>query len=257
MLYELGQGENIAGVTRFCDYPPEAALKEKIGGYANHNYEMILRLKPDLAVIIREQRDIAAFLDKYKIRYVAVGSESVEEIIESVRAIAGACFVAGAGDSLARHFRRRISAGAVSGGPRSDSAGASAPGAAGRPKVLLCVNRDGIGSGAVGGCYAAGASSFYNQLIELAGGANALGGVPQAYPARGAEAVIRLDPDIIVDISSAHSENQRQSDCGDWQAFKTVSAVRRGRVHCLKGGHLMRPGPRFVLILDDFRSIFQ
>jgi len=245
ILYELGLDSQLVGVTQYCNYPPQAAQKEKVGAHTGANYEAILRLKPDLAVILKEQSDVMLFLDKYKIRYVTVGSESVAEIIESVRSVAAACGVGERGGSLARSLRLRVSE-IASSSTNTDP-----------PKVLLCVSRDNAGSGAVGKCFAAGASSFYNQLIESAGGVNVLKDTPQAYPAIGAEAVMRLDPDIIVDISSSYLVNGEQAAvCNDWRAFKSVSAVRTNNVRCLSGDYLAIPGPRFVLILEDLKTIF-
>src|ERR1700722_7966305 len=51
LLYALGLGDHVAGVTRFCRYPPEAQLKPKIGDYVNPNLEAIAALKADLVVI--------------------------------------------------------------------------------------------------------------------------------------------------------------------------------------------------------------
>lgn len=243
ILYSLGLGENIAGVTQFCNYPPEAAQKNRIGGLASYNYEMILRIRPDLAVILKEERDLVAFFDKYSINYITVGSDSIDEIIESIQVIAKASLVGERGDSLARALRRQLEPAPVS--TNAD-----------RPKVLLCVGRDNIGGGTVGKCFAAGASSFYNQLIEAAGGINVLADVRQAYPAITAEAIIRLNPGIIIDISSAYSSHNQQTACGDWESLKNLSSVKNMETHCLSGDYLTIPGPRFVLILEEFRRIF-
>ena len=275
ILYELDLGDRIQGVTRFCNYPPDAAQKRTVGGHADYSYEMILRLKPDLAVILKEQRDLAAFLDKYRIRYIAVGSDSVDEIIESVRLIADAVMVSDRGEALAQKLLRHVGAGftpAQIHGEINRATARVAPTnctdagtgdrlqkqcpAPPRPKILLCVGRENIGGGAVSRCFAAGALSFYNQLIEIAGGVNVLQDTRQAYPAIGAEAVIRLNPDIIIDISSAYSDLPPRQVCGDWNALSSVAAVKNENVYCLQGDFLTIPGPRFVLILDKFRDIF-
>jgi iron complex transport system substrate-binding protein len=245
ILYELGLGDRVVGVTQFCNYPPDAARKEKVGSHTDPNYEAILRLKPDLMVILKEERELTPFLDKYGIRYVTIGSDSVEEIIESVRLVAAACGVGEGRDSLAQILRNKLDTQLVATNNND------------KPKVLLCVSRDNVGSGAVNKCFVAGASSFYNQLIESAGGVNALKDVSQAYPSISAESVVRLDPDIIIDISSSHIiSNQQEATCGDWDIFKSVAAVKTKNVRCLSGDYLTIPGPRFVLILDDLKIIF-
>ena len=51
MLYALGMGERVVGVTTFCHYPPEVRDKPKIGTYMTPNLESVLALKPDLAIV--------------------------------------------------------------------------------------------------------------------------------------------------------------------------------------------------------------
>ncbi|MCL2218689.1 MAG: helical backbone metal receptor [Chitinispirillia bacterium] len=244
ILFELGKGDNVIGVTQFCKYPPEAAAREKIGGNVDHNYEAILRLRPDFAIILREQVDVKPFLDKHSIRYITIGSESVGEIIDAIRLISKATFVQEKGDSIAQSLRRQL----------ADMSTIAAD--TERPKVLFCVSRDDIRSGVITKVFAPGTSSFYNDLIKAAGGVNVLDDVEQPYPVISAEAIIRLNPDIIVDISASYLRPMPEAVRGDWRSLKNVSAVSTGRVYCLSGDYLMIPGPRFGLILEDLRSIF-
>ncbi|GBU21994.1 vitamin B12 transport system substrate-binding protein [Fibrobacteres bacterium R8-0-B4] len=270
ILYELGLGDRVCGVTRFCKYPPEAALKEKIGGQTDRNYEAVVRLKPDLAVILKEQRDMTAFLDQYGIRYIAVGSDSVDEILESIQAIADACSVSDRGKIIADDLRERMKPvyidksvndnGQIADDGKSihtDNAVYTDSGIDNKPKVLLCVSRDGAGGGSIGKCFAAGANSFYDQLIDAAGGVNVMKGVKQAYPTVTAEALIRSAPDVIIELSMSYTDNhqQRQKICDDWRSLKTVPAVKNDRIYCLSGDYLTIPGPRIVLILEDFKNV--
>ena len=50
ILFALGLGDKVVGVTNFCNYPEEAKQKEKVGMLLNPNIEKILTLKPDLVV---------------------------------------------------------------------------------------------------------------------------------------------------------------------------------------------------------------
>jgi len=276
ILYELDLGDKVCGVTQFCKYPPEAAQKEKIGGQADHNYEAVVRLKPDLAIILKEQRDMIAFFDQYSIRYVVAGSDSVDEILESIQSVADACSVADRGKIIAEELRKRVKPVKIVN--NDDDKAINTDGAVvtdnvininktvgdndkaadnGKPKVLLCVSRDGIGTGVIGKCFVAGASSFYDQLIDAAGGVNVMNGVKQAYPTITAEAVIRMAPDVIIELSMSYTDNyqQRQKICGDWMALKSVPAVKTGMVRCLSGDYLTIPGPRIGLILEDFANV--
>jgi iron complex transport system substrate-binding protein len=52
-LYALGAQDRLAGVTDYCDYPPEAKTKPKVGGAINPNLEQVLALKPDVVLVTR------------------------------------------------------------------------------------------------------------------------------------------------------------------------------------------------------------
>ncbi|MEM6795472.1 MAG: helical backbone metal receptor, partial [Acidobacteriota bacterium] len=52
MLFAVGAGEQVVGVTEYCTYPPETARLEKVGGYvpASMSVERIVALRPDLVI---------------------------------------------------------------------------------------------------------------------------------------------------------------------------------------------------------------
>ncbi len=47
-LFAIGAGDQVAGITQFCDFPPEALDKPRVGGMINPNYELIVSVDPDL-----------------------------------------------------------------------------------------------------------------------------------------------------------------------------------------------------------------
>jgi len=242
ILYELGLDENLYGVTQFCKYPSQVSQKSKIGGFTDPNYEAVLRLRPNLVIILKDNHTLTQFLNKNSIPYISVGNDSVDEILESVLTIAKACNAASKGDSLAQRLRLQLEVSSAN---------------ENRPKVLLCVGRDNPGSGFVSKTFAAGNASFYNQIIEAAGGVNVFADISQSYPSISSEALLRLNPDIIIDISAAYMNPSldEKTVCGDWEIFKNISAVKRGEVHCLFGDYLTVPGPRLAVAAERFRNI--
>jgi len=243
ILYELGLDENLYGVTQFCKYPAQVSQKSKIGGFTDPNYEAVLRLKPNLVIMLKDNHTLTKFLDKNSIRHISVGNDSVSEIIESVLTIAKACNAISKGDSLVKRLRLQLEI------PPANVYN--------RPKVLLCVGRDNPGSGSVSKSFAAGSASFYNQIIEAAGGVNVFNDISQSYPSISSEALIRFNPDIIIDISAAYMNPNldEKTVCDDWEMFKNVSAVKNGEVHCLFGDYLTVPGPRLAMAAERFKSI--
>ena len=77
LLYALGLGNRVVGVTRFCRYPPEAQLKPKIGDYTSPNLEAIAALRPDLVIIQTNPVHLADRLSKLKLHVLEVDQEVV------------------------------------------------------------------------------------------------------------------------------------------------------------------------------------
>ena len=63
-LFALGLGDRVVGVSKFSNYPPEANAIPAVGGHLDPNLEAILALKPDLVVLLEEQRESLAALEK-------------------------------------------------------------------------------------------------------------------------------------------------------------------------------------------------
>ncbi len=228
------------GVTRFCSYPPQAAKIPKMGGYLDPNYEAVLRSKPDLVIVLQEHRTLISFLQKYSIQHLVVGNSSVEEILQSFIRIALACGVKERGDSLAWLLREQLRQ-----DPPNDSA----------PTVLLCVGRDNPGGGTVSKVFAAGSGSFYDQLLNSSGAKNILTGNSQSYPSLTLENILRLSPDIIIDISAAYSDISSEKLLKDWHSLSSLPAVRQNQIFCLTGDYLTVPGPRLMKVVEQFRKI--
>jgi iron complex transport system substrate-binding protein len=241
-LFALGCGDRVVGVTDYCRYPPEATAKPRVGGYFNPNLEALFGLSPDLVILMREHGGLIETLKSRGIAYLAVDNRSMESILRSIDLVAKACGVAARGDSIVQAVRGQM-----------EPLGAPAR----QPSVLVCVGRDGVGSGSIHEAFFAGPRTFYNDILVATGARNALADSVIAYPSVSAEAVLRLAPDIIVDLAAAGSTVDRSDLAADWSAFSSVPAVAGGRVHCLTEDYMTVPGPRIVLIVKVFRQIAQ
>jgi len=122
--------------------------------------------------------------------------------------------------------------------------------------VLVSVGRN-AGTGAMGPVYVAGPKTYYDELVALAGGENAYRGAAIAYPELSSEGIIRLDPDIIIDIIPDLSQRgvSEQAALGDWKALWDARAVKRGRVHLIAADYAAVPGPRFIRTLEDMARL--
>ncbi|MFQ6043825.1 MAG: ABC transporter substrate-binding protein, partial [Candidatus Poribacteria bacterium] len=90
ILFAIGLDEEIVGVTEFCDYPPEAKEKTKVGGYYNPSLEMIVSLKPDLVVAAADGPNEAhiAKLANLDVPCFVIKPRTIDEIIEAMNTLA-------------------------------------------------------------------------------------------------------------------------------------------------------------------------
>jgi iron complex transport system substrate-binding protein len=238
-LFALGLGDRVVGVTRYCNYPEQAKTLSRIGGYFDPNYEMILALKPDLVLILKEHSSIADFLRKNRIDCRVVDDDNVDAILGSF-AMIGAMFGRGKeADSLISVFRSELPAPVVS--PV-------------RPRVLLCIGRDSPGSGTIAKVYLAGRKSFYSELINDAGAENAYADSSFSYPSFSGEGVIRLAPDIVIDLSASVAGVGAEKVRQDWNTLDMVPAVKNLLVFCPVNDFMTIPGPRIGLIVREIRK---
>src|ERR1700735_3778120 len=90
ILYALGLGDQVAGVTRFCRYPPEAQKKPKIGDYVNPNLEAIAALRPDLVIIQTNPAHLGERLGALHLRVLEISQDSIAALLQSIRIVGDA-----------------------------------------------------------------------------------------------------------------------------------------------------------------------
>jgi len=242
VLFKLGLGDSVAGVTRYCDYPPEATEKPVVGGYFDVNYEMLLSLEADLAILLTEHQDALDRLEELGVRTLTVDHSRVNGILESVTTIADHCRVEEKGKSLRLSLEDRIRAIQKDLSPSP-------------PRVLVAVGRL-MDKGSGGEIFISGRDGFYDDLVALAGGVNAYREETLKFPAISDEGLIRLDPDVILEmVPDLAGESDRESLMDLWRSKPGIKAVREGQVHILGDDYVVVPGPRFIDLLEDIAEI--
>jgi len=221
-LFAIGAGSLVVGVSRYCDYPPEARRLPKVGGFVDPSLEAILGLDPDLVVGARAPSNRGVVE-----RLVASGIDVYFPPSESLRDVRAMLV------GLGRRAHRTEQAARVLARIDRDLAEiARAVRGRPRPRVLFVIGRHPLA--------VAGPSSFAGELVELAGGVNVVrrGG---AYPTLGLERVLELAPDVV--IESGHGET---GPAIDWTRLATVPAVRDHRIERVDDVRIIRPGPRIA-----------
>lgn len=240
VLFALGLGDRVCGVTRYCTYPPEAAAKAEIGGFFDPNYEAIVALEPDLAVLFPVHGEIQDRLHDLGIETLIVDHRTLEGILDSIRIAGRACGASERAEELLAGIQSRIER------ITEKTQGLE------RPRVLLSAGRN-LGSGRLEEVYAAGKHMWYDDLIAYAGGVNAFEDETVQFPSLSGEGLLWLDPDVIIEMAPDLDNKPygRQDLIDEWSTLDDLAAVRSHRVHVLGGDYVTIPGPRFIRTLED------
>ena len=239
LLFDLGVGDRLVGVTDWCRRPPAALAVAKVGGHLDPNLEAVVALRPDLVVLEVANTEAADGLRRLELPFLAVEHRDVAGILASVTLAGEACGVAVRAAALRDSLEARVAAvhGARADGPH--------------PRALVVVGRDATG-GVLRDVYAAGGGTFLGELLELAGGRNVIEGGALSYPLLSQEGLVRLAPEVVVDLAPECADDpQRLAGLrAAWKLLRDVPAVRDGRVLILLDDAALIPGPRFVETLD-------
>lgn len=240
ILFALGLGDRVVGVTTYCDYPPEATKKTKIGTYLQPNFELMLSLKPELVVVVKNPVKFAERMQAVGMKTLELAEETIPGIAESIRRVGDA---AGVPDRATR-LNRQISDGLAAIRQRTSS----------RPKrrVMLIIARS---PGRIGGLMAAGRESFMNELIAAAGGENVFADAPGSYPKVSLEEVLARNPEVIIDMGqmaeTANASEQMAAVVAAWREIGSLRAARDGRVFVVPSDVFVVAGPRVVEAADQ------
>jgi len=242
VLFALGLGERVVGVTSYCRFPPEARRLPKIGSYMRPNAEAILRLKPDLVILQTENAQIEERLARVGVRTVVVKNRNLRELLDSILVIGRAAGAEARAVALTSRIEQELDA------IRRKTAGRA------RRSLLFIVGRT---PGRLEGLIAAGRGSHLHELIEIAGGRNALGDVAVPYPRISLETTLRLDPDVVVDMgdmgdTTAVTESHKRAVVRLWSKWSSLQAARKNRVYAVASDIYVVPGPRVVEAVRAF-----
>ena len=238
ILYAIGAGDLVVGVTTYCDYPPEVQEVERIGGFTDPNIEKIVSLKPDLLLAVRgNPRIMVETLKKLNLPVFAVEPESLEGVLEATSKVGKLVGRSAKADSLVAAMRRRIQAVTAIVDTVSPER---------RPRVLW--------GGWTAPIYTAGPGSLIGDLIRTAGGANIAADAESTWPQYDLETVVVRNPQVIFTgymVEDEESLERARKELREWDGWRNIAAVRMGRIYAINTDLIGRPGPRVVEGLEQ------
>lgn len=241
MLYDLGLGDFVVGVTSFCHHPPEVREKPQIGSYMYPNFESMLAMKPDLIVVLKEHGELVTKLKTFKLPVFELQHNDIAGIYESMMELGRKTGV----EPMASSRVAKIREGLEEVEART----------AGRPKrsVLFIVGRT---PGTINDLIVVGSGSYLNELISVAGGVNMMADSPSHYPKIPREELYARRPEVIIDMGDMSdtdgvSEAHKRSVVKLWDVLPMLPAVKAKRVYAVADDIFVVPGPRVVLTAQE------
>lgn len=230
IIFSLGLGARVVGVTTVCDRPREALLKPKVGGMDNPSLEAIVALKPDLVVLNSDGNPklIADRLAKMGIPTHIFLARRLSELPAGIRAMGRALGAQPAADRLAGEIEQAIRDAAR---PAQQVKGL--PAAGGGRKALFVIWTSPL--------IVAGPGTILDDAMRATGLSNIASDAKIPYPRFSLESVLERKPDLIL-IGKGHNDMKNFSK-GFLKSLGRLEAVRQGRVYFLDDA-LYRPGPR-------------
>ena len=228
ILFALGLDEEIAAVSNGSDYPPEAAKKSKVGTFWQPNTEAIIASKPDLVITLwfEQQKSVADSLNRLGYEVLTLKIEKIEELLTAIQNVGTATGCRQRSDELAENISTQLD------DLKSKLSSTT------NVKVLWVVQVEPL--------RVAGRNTFINELIELAGGENAIGPTISQYPQIGTEELLVCGAQAIIQSAMGKSNISEQQQAAErsWSRWSSLPAVKNNRIYVVEPDTTLRLGPR-------------
>jgi iron complex transport system substrate-binding protein len=236
ILFSLGLDEEIVGVSIHCNFPEKAKSKVRVGSYIRLDFEKITSLNPDLIIAAGagNTRDMVDRLWKLGFPTYVIYPKNFNDILKNIAHI---------GQAVNREKEAKV---IIDGMKKRSGRIIELTEGLPRPKVFIQIGDAPI--------VTVGKGSFADDLIRLAGGENIAGKEKEVYPRFGMEEILKRSPEVIV-ISSMNPKGDYQKIIQEWTRWKTIPAVKNGRIHLIDSDLLDRPSPRIIDGLEELASV--
>ncbi|MBC1733776.1 ABC transporter substrate-binding protein [Listeria seeligeri] len=234
ILFSLGLGDDVIGVSAYDDYPAETKKITKVVS-TNVDTEKIISLKPDLVLghesMLSSQKDAYQQLKDAGITVFVVPDatnlKDTEKTITTIGELTGTEKEATQVTTSMEDQKATIE-------KRAKELKTS-------PKVWIEISPD---------LYTAGKGTFMNEMLELAGGTNIV--TESGFIPYNEEKVIQQNPAIILSVYP-----DAKSIISERSAWKDISAVKNDQIYEMDANKLSRPGPRLLEGAADIQAVLE
>jgi iron complex transport system substrate-binding protein len=233
MLFAVGAGPQVVGVSSYDEFPAEVSKLPKVGALLDPDTERILALRPDFVIIYGSQSDQQTQFGRAGIRTFVYRHGGIATVLETIRDLGAATGHQAEATRVVRDIQARLDAirARVKGRPR--------------PRVLLVFERQ---PKTLREIYVSGGRGFLHEMLEIAGGQNVFADVERESVQPSTETLISRAPDVVLEVRTAGLLEEREvaQEQSVWSALSSLPAVRNKRVQFLVGDYLVVPGPRLA-----------
>ena len=242
VLFAVGAGPQVVGVSSYDDFPPEVQSRPRVGALLDPDTERILSLKPDLVIVYASQIELEAQFARVGIRVYKYRHAGLADVLQTIREVGDLTGHTDDGDRVARQLQSQLDAlrARVRGRPR--------------PRTMLIMGRDAM---ALRGVFASGGIGFLHELLDIAGGDNVFADVKREGVQPSNETMLVRAPQVIIEMHPGEMPSPEilQKERAVWTLLPSVPAVRGNRVYFLYGSALMVPGPRLGRTAEAFARV--
>lgn len=240
ILFALGLGDRVAGVSEYCQYPEAAKAKPKVGNFLQPNLETIAALKPNIVYIIKNPVRLKQRLESLKVRVEEVDLETIPGILAAIESIGAQTGKQREAAQLKASLDQRLTRLKAS--------------VKQRHKVAFLVGRT---PQRLEGMIAVGHGSYLDSLLSAAGGDNIFSDAGTMYPKISIEQLLSRQPNAIFEMGDSVHEGKSATNYQSevlrvWSTLPALSAVKNKRVFPLNDSIFVVPGPRFVDAAERF-----
>jgi iron complex transport system substrate-binding protein len=236
ILLAIGAQDHLVAVSSYDRGKAAIGQLPTAGDYLTVDWERLASIKPDLIIMqAYESTAPAGFKERAAelgIRPVYIHIDKLADISTATRTI---------GDAVNEPAKAAAADQAM-----RDKLDAVARSVAGEPRVRTLVITDEVGAGA------AGAGTFLDELLTIAGGANAAAGEGTGYPGIDREKIVALKPEVVLHLLPDKPASTVADAKRYWASMPNVPAVRAGRVYVLTESSVMQPGLKVGNVAELF-----
>lgn len=231
MLFAIGAGHDVVGVSTFDHYPPAVEARVKVGGLLDPDFERILSLRPDLVVVYGTQSGLIERLARARIPMFNYEHAGLADVTRTLRQVGARVGLADAANRLALDIEKRLRDIRTRIGDRP------------KPKTMIVFERE---PGTLRAMFASGGVGFLHDMLGTAGGADVFADVQRQSLQVTSELALARAPEVILEIRAGPEWTPvriaRERDV--WRTLASVPAVRTGRIYLLTDEVMSIPGPR-------------